>query len=559
MTRLSEPLKIDLSPDWALVANSAGLYGDGTRVDVHLYYNGSLKDNYLFSLSADRDRNEYATKIAGATGLYQDNVLSHFLELKDQVEGLLRLMDVEDASQATAPEKQTIGLDDPEPWDDVVDGEVLISTLQSVVERFVALSKGASYAIALWIVPTYVLAALHITPILLITSPQPRCGKSTLMAVLRALTRRALLASNITSAALFRSIEKWQPTLLIDEADTFMRQNDELRGIVNSGHTRTTAHIIRCEGDNNEPQLFNTFAAKAIAGIGKQADTIMDRSIEIAMRRRLQEEQVQRFRIDRPKECEELARQCMRWAQDYEDAIRNADPEVPACLNDRAADNWRPLLQIADVAGGSCPDKAREALKALCDEESTEEESTGVMLLRDMQTCFQLSTTGRILSEDLLTFLLDIEDRPWNEWGRARKPITKPQIATLLRPFGIRPRDIRDGHKTGKGYRIEACQDAFSRYIPQPSDLSTGNTRGEEAPSLSYKIQIAGVPPSLSATPRQASNGAGFRENQSATYPDDVADEKARKASNDADCRGVADESPCSGATIKSDIISELY
>ena len=75
-----------------------------------------------------------------------------------------------------------------------------------------------------------------------------RCGKTLLLIVLGALVPRRLFASNVTPAVLFRTIEKYRPTLLIDEADTFIRENDELRGVLNSGHTRTTAVVIRAVG-----------------------------------------------------------------------------------------------------------------------------------------------------------------------------------------------------------------------------------------------------------------------------------------------------------------------
>ncbi len=351
------------------------------------------------------------------------------------------------------------------------------------------------------------------------------------MSVLQALCCRALSASNISPAALFRSIEKWRPTLLIDEADTFMRQNDELRGIINSGHTRSTAHVIRCDGDKNEPEVFSTWAAKSIAGIGRQAETIMDRSIEISMRRRLPEEKVERFRGDQLEQFEDLRRECLRWVIDNEDAVKNSDPNVPDFLGDRAADNWRALLQIAEVAGDTCLAKAAEALHALSSDRPEEDESAGIMLLRDMQSFFGQSSTGRILSDDLVHHIYDIEDRPWSEWGRSRKPISKRQVAQLLRPFGIRPREVRNGQKKGKGYRIEDCQDAFSRYIPT----------------------------SQNATPRQPSNGADSREKPSATQDTDVADEKLRISSNDEDCRDVAFDNPQSDNNMNSDRVVEEF
>src|SRR3954464_13802467 len=50
---------------------------------------------------------------------------------------------------------------------------------------------------------------------------------------------------NFFIEAVYRAIEEKQPTLLIDEADTFLQGNDELRGILNSGYTRKTAFVVR--------------------------------------------------------------------------------------------------------------------------------------------------------------------------------------------------------------------------------------------------------------------------------------------------------------------------
>ena len=67
---------------------------------------------------------------------------------------------------------------------------------------------------------------MYIAPILALTSPEKRCGKSTVLALLKSLVLRRLPCSNITSASLFRAVEAWAPTLLIDEADTFLRDNE---------------------------------------------------------------------------------------------------------------------------------------------------------------------------------------------------------------------------------------------------------------------------------------------------------------------------------------------
>ena len=100
-----------------------------------------------------------------------------------------------------------------------------------------------------------------------------------------ALTPRALSASNISPSSVFRTVDKWGPTLLVDEADSFARDNDELRGILNCGHDRSGAFVIRTVGDSHEPKQFCTWAPKAIAMIGKLPVTWQSRSIHIALKR----------------------------------------------------------------------------------------------------------------------------------------------------------------------------------------------------------------------------------------------------------------------------------
>ncbi|HEV3455933.1 MAG TPA: DUF3631 domain-containing protein [Thermoanaerobaculia bacterium] len=77
----------------------------------------------------------------------------------------------------------------------------------------------------------------------------------------------------------------------------------------------------------------------------------------LVMRRRAPGEHIERLRFDRPGGFEELRRRAARWAADHLAALRGADPEMPGELDDRAADNWRPLLAIADLVGREWPEK----------------------------------------------------------------------------------------------------------------------------------------------------------------------------------------------------------
>lgn len=57
-----------------------------------------------------------------------------------------------------------------------------------------------------------------------------------------------------------------------------MKENEELRGLLNCGHTRESAYVVRTVGDDHMPKLFFVWGAKTIAGIGHLADTLMDRT-----------------------------------------------------------------------------------------------------------------------------------------------------------------------------------------------------------------------------------------------------------------------------------------
>ena len=350
-----------------------------------------------------------------------------------------------------------------EPWPEAVAGDALLTALAAAFARHLLLPTGAADALALWVLHAHTHDTAAISPILAITSPTPECGKTTCLTLLVALVPRPLPASNITPAALFRAVEKWRPTVLVDEADTFLRDSDQLRGVLNCGHNRSAAYVIRTVGDEHEPRQFKTWAPKAIALIGKLPATLASRAIPIELRRMAIGETVEPIRADRLDHLKPLARQAARWAADHAATLREAEPAVPAVLTGRRADNWRHLLAIAEAAGGDWPDRARRAAEALGAGETGD--TAPIMLLADIRAIFGERGVDRISSEDLASSLVTMVDRPWPEWGKAGKPITQRGIAKLLEPFKIKPDSVRIGSATPKGYQLEWFDDAFRRYL----------------------------------------------------------------------------------------------
>ena len=276
------------------------------------------------------------------------------------------------------------------------------------------------------------------------------------------LVLRPLLASNVTPAAVFRVIEKYKPCLLIDEADTFLGVNDELRGILNSGH-RKGGSVLRVTGDDLEPRQFATFAPCGIALIGTLPPTLADRSISIQLNRRRPNEPVELFRPDRAGHLDALARQAARWAQDNAVAVAATDPEMPEQVTNRARDNWRVLKAIATVAGGKWPDHIDEAAKAA--QGQVEDEASRLeSLLEDIRAVGFRNDDIEVRSADLVQRLIELEGRPWAELSRG-KPLSQNRLARLLKPLAIGPGNVGLENSRARGYKRDQFQEAFERYL----------------------------------------------------------------------------------------------
>jgi hypothetical protein len=415
---------------------------------------------------------------------------------------------------------RSISLPEPEPWPTPIDGAALLDGIAEAIGLYVIMSDHARFATALWVVHTFLLDCFGITPRLAVRSPMKRCGKTTLLDVISRLVLRPLPTGSVTAAALFRVVEGYRPTLLVDEADTFLSEADELRGVLNSGH-RKGGQVVRTVGDDHEPRAFSTFAAVTIAIIGNLPDTLADRSVTVDLKRRMPSEKVASFRFDRVGHLDVLARQAARWAQDHAGTIGAADPEMPG-IHNREADNWAPLFAIADIAGGEWPERARAA--AIAGHVAGGDEASLIeLLLGDIRDIFakreanKVEPVDRISSGDLVAALVAIEGRPWAELGKSRKPLTQNGLARRLRPLGITSENIRIGDKVPKGYLLIWFQEAFSRYL---------ESEGASEPLQRHNADETGT-------------SVGF---QSATADTDVAVRKCEKPANDGPRSGVADE-----------------
>ena len=382
-------------------------------------------------------------------------------------------------------------------------GHVVLETLRAALERYVVLpSREAVFAVVLWIGATHGQLAWEHASRLVVKSPLRRCGKTRLLEVIGETAHAPLRTSNISSAALVRSIsEADPPTIILDEADTIFGKRrgavtekaEDIRGILNSGHSRGWPYI-RWDAIARRAEHCPTFAMAALAAIGDLPDTIEDRAIVIPMRRRAIGEEVASYRRRRAvPELRAIRDDLTSWVPLQVDLLANAEPELP--VEDRTADVWEPLIALAEAAGGNWPDRARTACLALTADaqDDPDDGAAGERLLNDLHLVFEDRQV--LATESILDALNDIDEAPWADWNG--KLLGARGLVELLKPFGVRSKTIRVGTATPRGYERSQLEDAWTRYRRKSATSATAQQRqvgGSESPENdSNHGQVPGV------------------------------------------------------------------
>ncbi|WP_432741732.1 DUF3631 domain-containing protein [Methylobacter sp. G7] len=358
-----------------------------------------------------------------------------------------------------------------EPHPTSINPDQLLTEIAGAIRQFIVLDDYQADTAALWCALTYFIDVIDVAPLAIINAPEKACGKTQLLNVMGKMAYRPIPASNASASALFRAVELWKPTILIDEADTFFRDNLELHGMVNAGYLRG-GFVLRSEavGDSFEPRMFSVYSAKALAGIKLEKhlpDATMSRGIVFNLRRKLSGESVSRLRHADPDLFTGLASKLDRFALDYSEQVRKARPGLPEALSDREQDNWDGMLAIASCAGEEWINKATTAALKMAEVSNDKTVSAGNELLSDIQNIFETKRIDKISTADLLTALCDDDEAPWSTYNRG-KPIVPRQFKKQLEPYQIESKKITVDFREVRGFRMEQFTDAFMRYLTPP-------------------------------------------------------------------------------------------
>ncbi|MFC7935217.1 DUF3631 domain-containing protein [Streptomyces sp. NPDC057387] len=364
-----------------------------------------------------------------------------------------------------------------------IDGAALLNEVEAFHRRFNVFPHEAAFvAVTLWDAHAHLLDCFDSTPRIAFLSPEPGSGKTRALEIVETLVPQPMTAVNASAAALFRSVSSGngKPTILFDEIDTVFGpkagDNEELRGFLNAGHRRTGV-TYRCIGDGGQQsvQAFPSYCAVAVAGLGSLPDTIMSRSVVIRMRRRARNEKVEPFRA-RVHEAEghKLRDRLATWTEQARPSVVDAWPDMPEGVTDRPADVWEPLLAIADAAGGTWPDRAREACVTLVTaSKANDKGSLGVRLLTDLRD-HVMAGIDRLPTVAILDRLNALDDAPWADLHG--KPLDNRRLSKMLAEYmtadnePIASRNIKTAGSVLKGYYAADLWDAWARYCPPPPE-----------------------------------------------------------------------------------------
>jgi hypothetical protein len=350
----------------------------------------------------------------------------------------------------------------------------VIAGTENFVRRFCVVPDSAYLPLATWAVATYVSNAFDAFPYVALLSPVKRCGKTRLLEVLELLCANPRRVTTVSSASLFRMMED-VPTLLLDEVEALRNTrpsetSQAVLAILNAGHRRGQT-VTRCVAPDWTVQHFPVYGPKAFAAIGTLPDTLVDRSLCIAMQRRAPLQLVDRFLQGRAKtDAEPLRESLTQWADTWRESVRTAYESIDDLkfLSDRDADLWMPLFAVCAVGAPERVGELKACALVLTGAKAADdlEDSLPLKLLADVRSIVAASRV-HIATSALLEKLKEITESPW-----AEMELTDRKLAWMLRPFDVKSRQIRIGTSTVKGYLATQLEAAFSRYLSSQATSS---------------------------------------------------------------------------------------
>lgn len=369
-----------------------------------------------------------------------------------------------------------------DPSDLPAEGAVVLDAVEAFLARFVCFPSEETRLLAvLWIAHTHALDCFETTPRIAFLSPEPGSGKTRALEIIELLVPNPVMTVNASPAYLIRKLaDEHRPVLLFDEIDTVFGPKakgdaEDIRGLINSGYRRgATSGRCVLRGKEVLTEDFPSFAAVCLAGLDDLPDTIATRSVIVRMRRRAPGERIDPYRRRLHEESgHELRDRLATWATGQTKLLSNAWPELPETIVDRDADVYEPLIAIADAAGGRWPEAARVSAVSLVSDAQIGRGGLGIKLLSDLRLIF--GSEPSITTDVVIERLYALDESPWE--SLKGKGLDARGLSWRLGKYDVHPRQIKAFNR--KGYRREDLHDAWTRYLPLPTEGSETSETSE--------------------------------------------------------------------------------
>ncbi len=405
--------------------------------------------------------------------------------------------------EAAAPEVDGVGVVDvvggfPEG---VQETACVLDDVRTWFARFICtMHDGDLDLLALWAAHTHLVMETYTTPRLVLDSPVPGSGKTTVLEHLQRLCVWPVQAASLSSPALLtRMLDKGMRTILIDEVDRSLDPKKDgvgdLIAVLNSGYKRgaTRPVLVPVKGGGWDEQSMPTYSPVVMAGNAPNLpEDTKSRSIRVLLmpdrEGRVEESDWELIEED----AERLGERLAQWA----DVIRVAGlarVPLPESVKGRARERWSPLKRVAAAAGGrwsAVVDQLAvndvERIEAEREEGITQQRPH-VTLVAHIHESFGEADTF-VPTTELIARLIDNHPEVWGSESPFGKALTAPRLGRMLTSsYNVHATKYADRGQV-RGYYRHQFATAFRAFAldlpskpPTPSTPSTPSTPRESA------------------------------------------------------------------------------
>lgn len=372
--------------------------------------------------------------------------------------------------------------------------KTIIDQVAEFIGRYLQCTEHERNVLALWVLHAHCFEATHTTPYISI-SGEKQSGKTLCLQLLGLLCPNPALSSGVTAATLSKRTDaEDRPTFLLDEAQITLgsrsrSKNPTLRGLLISGFQRGI-------GYSDSKRERNLFSPKAFAGTGPLPEPLAERSLPIileplgAQSPSAANQRIKRFNpVQAQEEVKPIMEQLQNWVKEHFATLKatRAYPrdKFPPNLNPRHQDMIEPLLQLADALGGIWPERARNSLTGLFEDQVKRENKINLKLLDDVREAFvHYGRPAKLATAALVAYLQSLPNRPWNQ----ENPINAQRLSAMLAVFNIRSRSqrIKGSEKYAsphRGYIVRDFMLCWATYLPEESPVNfDGSMRYDRYP-----------------------------------------------------------------------------